>query len=37
VAAEFDEILRADACKAKKEKGVEGSERFAIQYERPET
>jgi integrase len=31
VAAEFDEILRADACKAKKEKAFEGSERFAIQ------
>ena len=32
VAAQFDEILRADACKAEKEKAFDGSERFAIQY-----
>ena len=31
VAAGFDEILRADACKAEKEKAFEGSERFRIQ------
>jgi integrase len=31
VAAQFDEILRADACKAEKEKASEGSERFVIQ------
>jgi hypothetical protein len=31
VAAQFDEILRADACKAETEKAFDGSERFAIQ------
>jgi len=31
VAAEFDEVLRADVCKAEKEKAFEGSERFAVQ------
>jgi len=31
VAAQFDEIQRADVCKAEKEKAFEGSERFAIQ------
>jgi integrase len=31
VAAQFDEILRADVCSAEKEKAFEGSERFGIQ------